>query len=89
MGEIHDENDPEEEEIVRIGDDTVECDASVDVREIDEALGISLPKAGKALLSLFSGGDSQQAEVTAHGRYCGWRNCWRNCWRRNCWRNCW
>jgi hypothetical protein len=55
--------------------------------------GISLPQAGKAVLSLFAGsgdgGGTREAEVTPHGSYCGWRNCWRNCWRRNCWRNCW
>lgn len=44
VGEIRDETDVEEEEIVRISDDSVECDAGVDLRELDEALGIALPQ---------------------------------------------
>ena len=44
VGEIRDETDVEEEDIVRISDDSVECDAGVDLRELDEALGIALPQ---------------------------------------------
>jgi len=44
VGEIVDETDVEEEEIVRISDGVVECDAGVDVRDLDEALGVALPK---------------------------------------------
>jgi putative hemolysin len=44
VGEIHDETDVAEEEIVRISDDVVECDAGVDVRDLDDALGVTLPK---------------------------------------------
>jgi len=44
VGEIRDETDVEEEEIVRVADDSVECDAGVDLRDLDDALGISLPK---------------------------------------------
>jgi putative hemolysin len=44
VGEIHDETDVEEEEIVRVADDVVECDAGVDIRDIDEVLGVSLPQ---------------------------------------------
>ena len=44
VGEIHDETDVEEEEIRRISDEVVEVDASVDVRDIDDALGVALPK---------------------------------------------
>lgn len=42
VGEIVDETDVEEEAIVRVGDDVVVCDAAVDLRELDEALGVSL-----------------------------------------------
>lgn len=45
VGEIVDETDVEEEDIVRINDDVVECDASVDIRDLDDALSVSLPKA--------------------------------------------
>jgi CBS domain containing-hemolysin-like protein len=44
VGEIVDETDVEEEEIVRISEDVVECDAGVDVRDLDEALAVSMPK---------------------------------------------
>ena len=44
VGEIHDETDVEEEEIVRVSDVVLECDAGVDVRDVEEALSISLPK---------------------------------------------
>lgn len=42
VGEIVDETDVEEEAIVRVGDDVVVCDAAVDLRDLDEALGVSL-----------------------------------------------
>lgn len=42
VGEIVDETDVEEEDIVRVGDDVVVCDAAVDLRDLDEALGVSL-----------------------------------------------
>ena len=45
VGEIHDETDVAIEEIVRVGDESVECNASIDVREIEDVLGIELPKA--------------------------------------------
>jgi len=44
VGEIHDETDMDEEEIVRISDSQVDCDAGVDVRDLEEALGVELPK---------------------------------------------
>lgn len=44
VGEIVDETDVEEEEIVRVADDVVECDAGVDIRDLDEALGVTLPQ---------------------------------------------
>ncbi len=42
VGEIVDETDVEQEAIVRVGDDVVVCDAAVDLRDLDEALGVSL-----------------------------------------------
>lgn len=42
VGEIVDETDVEEEAIVRVGDDVVVCDAAVDLRDLDEALGVTL-----------------------------------------------
>lgn len=42
VGEIVDETDVEEEAIVRVGDDVVVCDAAIDLRDLDEALGVSL-----------------------------------------------
>ncbi|MCH1572004.1 MAG: hemolysin family protein, partial [Longimicrobiales bacterium] len=44
VGEIRDETDVEEEEIVHISDNAVEVDAGVDLRDLDEALGIALPQ---------------------------------------------
>lgn len=44
VGEIRDETDVEEEEIVRLSEIVVECDASVDLRDLDEELGIALPQ---------------------------------------------
>ena len=44
VGEIHDETDVAEEEILRLSETQLECDAGVDVREINEALHVSLPK---------------------------------------------
>lgn len=53
VGEIRDETDVEEEEIVRIADDVVECDAGVDLRDLDEALGITLPQGEHRSLNGF------------------------------------
>ena len=44
VGEIHDETDVTEEEVLRLSETQLECDAGVDVREINEALAVSLPK---------------------------------------------
>ena len=44
VGEIHDETDVTQEEILRLSDTELECDAGVDVRDINEALNVSLPK---------------------------------------------
>lgn len=44
VGEIRDETDVEEEEIRRISRNQIECDAGVDVRNINQALGVTLPK---------------------------------------------
>lgn len=53
VGEIHDETDVALEEIVRVSDDTVECDAGVDLRDLDEALGVSLPQSEHRSLNGF------------------------------------
>jgi putative hemolysin len=42
VGEIRDETDREEDEMVRISDDVLECDASVDVRDLAERFGVTL-----------------------------------------------
>ena len=44
VGEIRDETDVEEEEIRRVSRNQIECDAGVDVRDINQALGVTLPK---------------------------------------------
>jgi CBS domain containing-hemolysin-like protein len=53
VGEIRDETDVEEEEIVRVSDGVVECDAGVDVRDLDDALGVALPKVEHRSLNGF------------------------------------
>lgn len=53
VGEIVDETDVEEEEIVRISDTVVECDAGVDIRDLDRALDVTLPKVGHRSLNGF------------------------------------
>lgn len=53
VGEIRDETDVEEEDIVHISDDIVECDAGVDLRDLDEALGIALPQGEHRSLNGF------------------------------------
>jgi putative hemolysin len=45
VGEIHDELDVEEIDIVRLSPSIVEADAGIDVRELNEALGVELPQA--------------------------------------------
>ena len=44
VGEIHDETDVDQEEIMRVSRNQIECDAGVDVREINRALEVALPK---------------------------------------------
>ncbi len=44
VGEIRDETDVDEEEILHVSETQLDCDAGVDVREINEALNVSLPK---------------------------------------------
>jgi len=44
VGEIHDETDVDQEEIIRVSKNQIECDAGVDVRDINRALEVSLPK---------------------------------------------
>jgi CBS domain containing-hemolysin-like protein len=45
VGEIHDELDVEEVDIVRLSPTTIEADAGIDLRELSEALDVDLPKA--------------------------------------------
>jgi len=53
VGEIHDETDVESEELVRISPDSVEVGAGIDLRDIDEALDVTLPKAEHRSLNGF------------------------------------
>jgi len=53
VGEIRDETDIEEEEVVRLSEDVLECDAGVDVRDLNEALDVALPKAEHRSLNGF------------------------------------
>ncbi|HAY76961.1 MAG TPA: hypothetical protein DCY33_03885 [Gemmatimonadetes bacterium] len=53
VGEIHDETDLDEEEIQRISDDVVECDAGVDLRDLDKELDIALPQGEHRSLNGF------------------------------------
>jgi CBS domain containing-hemolysin-like protein len=53
VGEIHDETDVESEWIVRISPLAVEVGAGIDLRDIDEALEVSLPKAEHRSLNGF------------------------------------
>jgi putative hemolysin len=53
VGEIHDETDVEGEEIVHVSPTTVEVGAGIDMRDLDEALDVSLPKAEHRSLNGF------------------------------------
>ncbi|HET9949301.1 MAG TPA: hemolysin family protein [Longimicrobiales bacterium] len=53
VGEIHDEMDVAEEDIVHVGPNAIECDAGIDVRDLNEALGVELPKAEHRSLNGF------------------------------------
>jgi putative hemolysin len=53
VGEIHDETDVESEEILRVSPTSLEADAGVDVRDLNEALDVSLPKAEHRSLNGF------------------------------------
>ena len=53
VGEIRDEMDVEEEEIGRVSDSVVECDAGADIRLLNEALGVELPNAEHRSLNGF------------------------------------
>ena len=44
VGEIHDETDVDEEELERIGEHQVVCAGGIDLRDVEEALGIAFPK---------------------------------------------
>jgi magnesium and cobalt exporter, CNNM family len=53
VGEIRDETDVEAKEIVHVSPSSLECDAGIDVREVNEALGVTLPKAEHRSLNGF------------------------------------
>ncbi|MDA0329102.1 MAG: CNNM domain-containing protein [Gemmatimonadetes bacterium] len=53
VGEIVDETDVEEEDMVRISDTVVECDAAVDIRDLENALDVTLPKVEHRSLNGF------------------------------------
>jgi putative hemolysin len=53
VGEIHDETDVHEEEVVRLSDSVLECDAGVDIRDLNEALQVSLPQVEHRSLNGF------------------------------------
>ncbi len=53
VGEIQDETDIEAEELVRLSDDQIECDAGADLRDINEALRVSLPQGEHRSLNGF------------------------------------
>jgi magnesium and cobalt exporter, CNNM family len=53
VGEIRDETDVEEEEIVSVSDGVVECDAGVDLRDLDKALDVTMPQGEHRSLNGF------------------------------------
>lgn len=53
VGEIVDETDVEEIEIVHLSASAVECDASVDLRDLSEALSVTFPKVEHRSLNGF------------------------------------
>ena len=53
VGDIVDETDVDEDEIVRVSEDELDADAGVDVREINEIFGIELPSDGHRSLNGF------------------------------------
>jgi putative hemolysin len=44
VGEIHDETDVETEEMVKVSPETLEVDAGIDLRDVNDALEVELPK---------------------------------------------
>ena len=53
VGEIVDETDVEDEEIVRLSDEAVECAGTVDIRDLEAALSVSLPESEHRSLNGF------------------------------------
>ena len=53
VGEIHDETDLANEDIVHVSPLSMEMDAGIDVRDLNEALGVTLPKAEHRSLNGF------------------------------------
>ena len=53
VGEIVDETDVEDEEIVRLSDEVVECAGTVDIRDLEAALSVSFPESEHRSLNGF------------------------------------
>lgn len=53
VGEIHDETDVDEEEIVQVDDGIAVCEAAVDVRDVERALDVSFPDSENRSLNGF------------------------------------
>jgi putative hemolysin len=53
VGDIQDETDREEDDIVRLADDDLMCDAGVDLRDLIEALDVPLPETEHRSLNGF------------------------------------
>lgn len=53
VGEIHDETDLDEEEIVQVDDGVAVCEAAVDVRDVERALDVSFPDSENRSLNGF------------------------------------
>lgn len=65
VGEIRDETDVEHEEVTRVADDVVDCAAGVDLRDLEEILGVSLPEREHRSLNGFI--LDELGHVPAHG----------------------
>src|SRR6185503_20298923 len=45
VGEIHDDMDaPDESQVVHLSSSSIECDATIDLRELNQTLGTTLPE---------------------------------------------
>lgn len=53
VGEIHDETDVEEIEMARVGEGIIECDAGIDLRDLERELGVEFPETEHRSLNGF------------------------------------